>query len=221
MNSHPNIQTHQQPNESESIRTLTILMCDLVNSTWFSERLSSEALCELLNDFYAASNKIVCRNRGRVIRCVGDAVYAVFESSSNNETCTTNAANAAIELNRTISKHTIQINGGVHSFSSRISISTGPGLLSYIPITNQEAIFGKLPFIAERLKASVEPDEIALNIDAAQFLRKRFNVAGGLELSPKGMSNKIQIWKLVNRKNIFPFRSKVGSRLTFNTALLQ
>lgn len=176
-------------------------MCDLVNATTISEKLSPEELGELLSSFYVEGDADVKVYGGRVIRCVGDAIYAVFDSGYGKRESAIYAANAALRLRRKISNMSVALNGATATLSTRISIASGKGLLSYIPITNQETIYGELPFIADRLKGFAEENEIVVNNHCAQLIGSAFELKGGKEEQVKGVSKPEQVWKLNRKKS--------------------
>ncbi|UZP67938.1 adenylate/guanylate cyclase domain-containing protein [Desulfovibrio mangrovi] len=59
-------------------RELTVLFCDIVGFTTFSERMEPEVLVQLLNRYLTCMTKEVMRGRGLLDKYIGDAVMAVF-----------------------------------------------------------------------------------------------------------------------------------------------
>ena len=175
-------------------------MCDLVNSTAISESHSPEKMGELLSAFYIEANNNIKPYGGRIIRCMGDAIYAIFDCNHSEQKSAMNAANSALALIQQLSSISTKIDNESLQLSTRISIVSGEGILSYIPITNQETVYGKLPFIADRLKSFANEDEIVVNHNCAEYIRPMFelNCVGTKYL--KGLSMPECVWKLSDNR---------------------
>jgi class 3 adenylate cyclase len=61
-----------------SRRTVTVLFCDVVDSTPLGERLDAETLRRLLGSYFDVARLVLERHGGTVEKFIGDAVMAVF-----------------------------------------------------------------------------------------------------------------------------------------------
>ena len=68
----------EAPVAREQRRTVTVLFCDLVNSTAMAESTDPEALRALLARYFDKSKTIIERHGGSVEKFIGDAVMAIF-----------------------------------------------------------------------------------------------------------------------------------------------
>jgi len=59
-------------------KTVTVLFCDLVDSTGLGEQVDPERLRELLARWYQQMREPIDRHGGTVEKFIGDAVMAVF-----------------------------------------------------------------------------------------------------------------------------------------------
>src|SRR5215471_8111957 len=59
-------------------KTVTIVFCDLKDSTALAERIDSEALYEVKDRYFRAMAAEIERHGGRVEKYIGDAIMAVF-----------------------------------------------------------------------------------------------------------------------------------------------
>ncbi|RRI01977.1 hypothetical protein EH240_13145 [Mesorhizobium tamadayense] len=70
-------------------RHLTILLCDLVGSTEYADRLDPEDFRRLMESFCRLCSAVIERHKGVTASYIGDAIQAYFghprASSSNNE----------------------------------------------------------------------------------------------------------------------------------------
>src|SRR6476646_395898 len=61
-----------------SRKTVTVLFCDLVDSTGLGERLDPESLRIVLSRYFDLTRDAIERHGGTVEKFIGDAVLAVF-----------------------------------------------------------------------------------------------------------------------------------------------
>ncbi len=175
---------------------LTVMMVDLVNSTALSNELSSREIGYLLLEYYAICSKEISRNEGRVIRCIGDGVLAIFEDTISPEACTKNAMKCAIKLKSHITEELVNLTPKLKTLSFRISIVTGYGIPTFLTQFNQEVVFGKLPFIADRLNHAGNSNDIIFNCQAAKWIAPDIEISKVENLELKGFKENIEAWRL-------------------------
>ncbi len=71
---------------AESRKTVTVLFCDLADSTELGERLDPESLRGLMARWYDAMREPLERHGGTVEKFIGDAVMAVFGVPTSTRT---------------------------------------------------------------------------------------------------------------------------------------
>ena len=81
-------------------KTVSVLFCDLADSTALGERLDPEPLREVMGSWYEAMRDAVERHGGTVEKFVGDAVMAVFGLPRAHEDDALRAVRAALEMQR-------------------------------------------------------------------------------------------------------------------------
>ncbi len=79
-------------------KTVSVLFCDLADSTMLGERLDPEPLRELLGRWYEEMRIAVERHGGTVEKFIGDAVMAVFGLPRAHEDDALRAVRAALEM---------------------------------------------------------------------------------------------------------------------------
>jgi class 3 adenylate cyclase len=70
--------TAAQPPPQEVRKTVTIVFCDLKDSTALGDRLDSEALREVLALYFSAMKPVLEGHGGMIEKYIGDAIMAVF-----------------------------------------------------------------------------------------------------------------------------------------------
>src|SRR5262249_42978869 len=79
-------------------RHLTVLICDLVDSTALSARLDPEDLRQILHDFQSCCGEAIRRYEGHIARFMGDGVLAYFGFPMAHEDDAERAVTTALEL---------------------------------------------------------------------------------------------------------------------------
>ncbi len=182
--------------DSNSLELLSLLMCDLVDSTAISENLSPIEMGEFLTSYYEIADRVFRTHNGRLIRCVGDGVYAIFENTFGVRESAINAARAAIDLQKEISDspEIFEFTNQIHAV--RISVVTGVGIKSYLELVRQEVVFGELPFLADRLKSLAKPNDIVFNRQSADLIGSRLNLIKMDGPKLRGFRRKVKVWRL-------------------------
>src|SRR5215472_17485764 len=107
-------------------KTVSVLFCDLADSTMLGERLDPEPLRELLGTWYEEMRIAVERHGGTVEKFIGDAVMAVFGLPRAHEDDALRAVRAALEMQNAVGRINAPLAGrGIPELRVRIGINTG------------------------------------------------------------------------------------------------
>src|SRR5262245_46488733 len=105
---------------------VTVLFCDLVNSTALAERLGGEPMHTLLNQFFALALAEVHRYEGTINRFLGDGFMALFGAPVAHEDHARRAVLAALSIQRGVRDRQAEIAGpAAGALAVRIGINTG------------------------------------------------------------------------------------------------
>src|SRR6185503_10952387 len=85
-------------------KTVSVLFCDLADSTALGERLDPEPLRELMGRWYEEMQAALEHHGGTVEKFVGDAVMAVFGLPQAHEDDALRAVRAALEMQSAIGR---------------------------------------------------------------------------------------------------------------------
>jgi len=177
-------------------QALTLLMCDIVDSTRMSVELSAQEMRSLLIAYYTTCAQQIDHNHGRMIQCVGDGVLAVFDKESATDVNALNAAITATELTQQIPE-SLQSHSYIHrKVSVRVCVASGLGIPIYSVPMGQELIFGQLPFIASRLQQAAKPNTVIFNALAAKLIGSRLNLVKLGSLHLRGFAQRVRAWTL-------------------------
>jgi class 3 adenylate cyclase len=90
------------PQLAQARKTVSVVFCDLADSTALGERLDPEPLRELMGRWYQEMRTAIERHGGTVEKFVGDAVMAVFGLPRAHEDDALRAVRAALDMQRAV-----------------------------------------------------------------------------------------------------------------------
>src|SRR5881296_543505 len=90
-------------------KQVTVLFCDLANSTPIAERIGPEAMHTLLNRFFEVALNEVHRYEGTINQFLGDGFMALFGAPLAHEDHARRAVLAALALQRTLQEHQAEL----------------------------------------------------------------------------------------------------------------
>jgi len=139
---------------------LTVLFCDLCDSTALSASLEAEDYAEILGSLRHTYETVVARHGGTIVRIQGDGMLAVFGYPDPREGDGRRAAEAALDLHaacREISGPgpALRLHSGIHS--GMVLVQQGDVMLGRFEL------LGNVPNIASRLSDTASRDEIIVS----------------------------------------------------------
>ena len=108
------------------MRQVTVLFCDIVNSTPLTERLGAEGMRDLVSGFLEASLAEVRRYGGTAPQFTGDGFMALFGAPLTHEDHVRRALLAALAVQRTLSEGVSGANLERAELAVRTGVHTGP-----------------------------------------------------------------------------------------------
>jgi class 3 adenylate cyclase len=151
------------PVASEEVRkTVTIVFCDLKDSTFLGERLDSESLREVLSVYFSAMRQVLERHGGTVEKYIGDAIMAVFGLPRLHEDDALRAVRAASDMRTALQELNLRLEAtwGV-SLETRTGVNTGE-VVAGDPAMGQRLATGDTVNVAARLEQVAPHGEVLL-----------------------------------------------------------
>ena len=103
-------------------KTVTVLFCDVTDSTPLGERLDPEVLQRVMARYFEAMSGAIERHGGTVEKFIGDAVMAVFGIPTVHDDDALRAVRAATEMRTALG----DLNGELRrDFDVELSVRTG------------------------------------------------------------------------------------------------
>ena len=175
-------------------KTVSILFCDLAESTALGERLDPEPLRELLGSWYEAMRAALERHGGKVEKFVGDAVMAVFGLPRAHEDDALRAVRAAIDMQAAVERLNTSLQGrGLPELRIRIGINTGE------VVTGDETatlVTGDAVNTAKRLEQAAAGGEILIGAVTERLVRHAARLEAVAPVDAKGKTNPVEAWRV-------------------------
>ncbi len=177
-------------------RQLTVMFCDLVDSTALANRLDPEDFQRIIRSYHAAVAAAVAPFEGHVAQLLGDGVLVYFGYPRAHEDDAVRAVHAALAVLAAVAALEPQ---GATELQTRIGIATGLVVIGEVgsgtPAAEQSAS-GETPNLAARLQALAAPGEIVLAQATRRLLGATFELAPLGLVALKGFSSPVEAWRV-------------------------
>src|SRR5690349_266113 len=180
-------------------RTVTLLFCDLKDSTALGERLDPEALHEVKERYFATMAAEITKHGGKIEKYIGDAIMAVFGVPLPHEDDALRAVRAAAGMQaalRTVNEDLSSRYGVV--LANRTGVNTGEVLANDDPTADQKLATGDAVNVTARLEQSAPANEIYLGETTYRLVRDAVEVESVEPLELKGKSGRVAAFRLVS-----------------------
>jgi class 3 adenylate cyclase/tetratricopeptide (TPR) repeat protein len=176
-------------------KTVSVLFCDLADSTVLGERLDPEPLRELLGAWYEEMRIAVERHGGAVEKFIGDAVMAVFGLPRVHEDDALRAVRAALDMQRAVERMNVSLEAReIPALRIRIGINTGE------VVTGDDAATlatGDAVNTAKRLEEAASGGEILIGAVTERLVRHASRLEPLAAVEAKGKSGPVQAWRVL------------------------
>ena len=185
-------------------RHLTVLFCDLVDSTSIATKLDPEEWRELAAGYQRASASVVERFGGHVAKYLGDGVMAYFgwpQAHGDDPERAVHAGLAILEAISNLNEHltNVKLSARVGIDSGVVVVGTGGG--------DEFEVFGETPNIAARVQAAAARDTVLITEATHKLVSGLFLVAERGAYTLKGMSS-----RCISIRSCSPAECEGGSR---------
>jgi len=164
-------------------KVVTVLFCDVVESTALGESVDPEALQGLLARYFERMKAIVERHGGSVEKFIGDAVMAVFGVPAVHEDDALRACRAAVEMREAFPELGVQ---------GRIGVNTG----EVVTGTEERLATGDAVNVAARLQQAAAPDEVLIGEATLALVRAAVDAEPVEPLELKGKAEPVAAYRL-------------------------
>jgi class 3 adenylate cyclase len=188
-------------------RQLTVMFCDLADSTALSAQLDPEALRELLAAYQAAAGAAIARYDGHVAQYLGDGLLVYFGFPQAHEDAAARAVRAGLgilEALEALNASAAEVRRPV--LRARIGVHTGPVVVGEVgtgPRREQLAL-GETPNVAARLQALAEPGSVVISAATRRLVQEAFAFRDLGSHALKGLPQAVQAWQVTHAVQDLP-----------------
>jgi len=183
-------------------RLLTIMFCDLVNSTGLTEVMEPETMRGLIRSFQQACERISSHYGGRVTEYPGDGVVVQF---TGHEDSAERALRSALEISESVSRIKIGGNFERDFLAVRSGVATGMAIVGdHLGQGNHqvESSVGLPSNLAKRIQGIAQPNEVIISDQTHDLIQGLFQCKD-LGWHPlKGFSTAHRVWRVLGEENI-------------------
>jgi class 3 adenylate cyclase len=182
-------------------RQLTVLFCDLVDSTALAGRLDPEDLREVVRAYQQACAKVIQRFEGHIAQYLGDGLLVYFGYPQAHEDDAQRAVQTElgmVEAIRTLNTGLEQAQG--LRLAVRVGIHTGLVVVGEIGEAGrqEQLALGETPNIAARLQGLAQPDTVVISDRTTRLVEAYFTCQplGAQDL--KGLAQPLQVYRVLH-----------------------
>ncbi len=134
------------------LRHVSVLFCDLVGFTPFSEKRDPEEVREVLSGYFELARAIVGRYGGVIEKFIGDAVMAVWGAPVANEDDAERAVRAGLDLISAVAAY-----GSAHGFDLKARVGIVTGAVVTVERAEEGLVTGDRVNTAARVQSAAPP----------------------------------------------------------------
>jgi class 3 adenylate cyclase/tetratricopeptide (TPR) repeat protein len=179
-------------------KTVTVVFSDLKGSTPLAERLDTETLREVLNQYFNTMRAVLERHGGTVEKYIGDAIMAVFGLPRLHEDDAMRAVRAAAEMQEEL----VGLNAGFEEIyglrlENRTGVNTGEVVAGDVSVGHR-LVTGDTVNVAARLEQAAPTMEILLGEATYRLVKDAVDAEAVEPLQLKGKSELMQAYRLLS-----------------------
>lgn len=182
-------------------RQLTVMFCDLADSTQLSQRIDPEDLREINLTYQDACKQIIDRYGGYLARYMGDGVLAYFGFPQAHEDDAERAVHAGLGIVLETSKIRVTTNEPTGpGLGVRVGIETGPVVVGDLigeAASQESAVVGETPNVAARLQSLAPRNTVLIGPGTQSLVKSRFEFDDLGDHRLKGIEQPIRVWQII------------------------
>jgi TOMM system kinase/cyclase fusion protein len=194
-------------------RQLTVLFCDLVDSTVLASQLDPEEWRELVRAYQETCAKVIAHYEGHIAQYLGDGLLVYFGYPQAHEDDAQRAVRAGLEMVEAMARLNARLERerGVH-LAVRLGCHTGLVVVGEMGggERQEQLALGETPNVAARLQGLAAPDTIAISEATSRLIQGYFVCHDLGSHLLKGLAAPVQVYRVLGESGV-QSRLEVGS----------
>ncbi len=200
VNVHPDTVSQDVPGQEDAERRqLTVLFCDIVNSSALSANIDPEDLRDIMRDYRATCSEVVARYDGHVAQHLGDGILVYFGYPHAHEDDARRAVHTALEIIERIQQFSFPLqNSDDIQLSVRTGIHTGLVVIGEIGGGDKRALaLGETPNIAARIQDHASANTLIISAATHRLIGEDFDCDSPGNYSLKGFTQDLELFQVL------------------------
>jgi class 3 adenylate cyclase/predicted ATPase len=186
-------------------RQLTVMFCDLVDSTQLSSQLDPEEYREVVRAYQAACNDVIQRYDGYIAQYLGDGLLVYFGYPTAHEEDAQRAIYTGLGIVEAIGALNIRLEPtkGI-KLAIRLGIHTGLVVVGEMGGAGrqEQLALGETPNVAARLQGASEPDTVVISADTYRLIQGYFDCESLSEYALRGVAQPIAVYRVLQESGV-------------------
>jgi len=191
--------SHADADQAER-RQLTVMFCDLVDSTALSHLLDPEDLQDIVRLFLDSCSQAIARFEGYIARYMGDGMLVYFGYPHAHEDDAERAVHSGLAILDGVKALNRKNPSQKISIAARIGIATGQVVVGELlgqESAKERSAFGKCPNLAARLQGLAKPNQLIIDSATKRLAGRQFGFGDHGIFSLKGFETPVQTWQVL------------------------
>jgi class 3 adenylate cyclase len=173
------------------ILSLTFLFSDLKDSTALYERVGDLTAFDLVNEHFRLLQEIIASERGAIVKTIGDAVMATFETPDRAIAAAIRMREAMMDLGAERQHQSLLLKMGIHE-----------GSCLAVTLNGQQDYFGQTVNVASRVqglaasRSIVVTEQVVDNADARTLLERNGLTPQRRSVALSGIADKVSVYEI-------------------------
>ena len=173
------------------ILSLTFLFSDLKDSTALYERVGDLIAFDLVNEHFRLLQEIIASERGAMVKTIGDAVMATFETPDRAIAAAIRMREAMSDLGAERQHQSLRLKMGIHE-----------GSCLAVTLNGQQDYFGQTVNVASRVqglaasRSIVVTEQVVENADARALLETTGLKPARKSVALSGIADKVSVYEI-------------------------
>jgi class 3 adenylate cyclase/tetratricopeptide (TPR) repeat protein len=183
-------------------RLLTVMFCDVVDSTSLSEKFDPEELRDLIREYQQICASVIARFEGHIAQYLGDGLLVYFGYPTAQEDEAYQAVRSGLEILQSLRDSAALTERIGAPLRVRLGIHTGAVVIGEMGGEDrpERLALGDTPNIAARVQSTARPDELLISETTQRLVEGLFHIEplGAQDL--KGVSKSFDLYRVVDEQ---------------------
>jgi class 3 adenylate cyclase len=186
-------------------RQLTVMFCDLVDSTKLSSQLDPEDYREVVREYQKACSEVITRFDGHIAQLLGDGLLVYFGYPQAHEDDAQRAVRTGLgildvmgDLNTRLQREKgiqLALRMGIHTGLVVVGEMGGAG-------RQEQLALGEVPNIASRIEGLAQPNSIAVSEATHRLVQGYFDCQDLGSQTLRGVSQPLKVYRVLEASGV-------------------